>query len=289
MFYIYDVQEDTRKEKRVKLHDPKHEVGLNEKASENVDPIVAKIHEDSQLFGLSDNEKKFNVGKSIKDVKKPVTRRTARAGLQSEGKTVSFGVPKPGKKRKFMDVSQHLVARDSKTTDSNDSTKRGKVLIPKASGLPGWKNSTRIDLTEKKGPATLPLLPNSRKPAAIHDRAVDKKNVSGSVSHNNNAFRSQGTSGFAAFSTIGRSRNSPFEFSSTSNDKSSKKLLTSTSSKSELSSKTKFEPPSQKLGKIEESKVYNSTASTSDSEGLEPRRSNRRIQPTSRVSFFYVL
>ncbi|CAM8987019.1 unnamed protein product [Rhodiola kirilowii] len=273
---------DTRQEKRMKLCDPaEHKVERNEKASEKVDP-ESKIHGEPRLLGLSDNEKTFDVGKSSKDGKRPADHRMARLGLQNEGNKVSFGVPRPGKKRKFMDVSQHYVSCDVKTNESNDSTRRSKILMPKGSGLPGWKSGTRIDLREKQVPATKLTLANSRKATGVPDRTFDKNNVSSTVSSKENAFRSQGMTGFASFSSTGRARNAPFEFSASSNEKFSKKLA-STSSKPGLSSKTNFEPPSQKLGKIEENKVYISAAGTANSEGVEPRRSNRRIQPTSRL------
>lgn len=56
-----------------------------------------------------------------------------------------FGVPKPGKKSKFIPVSKHLVGKMDKIGDGNDSIKFAKYLVPQLSrssqsisGKTGW-------------------------------------------------------------------------------------------------------------------------------------------------------
>uniref|UniRef100_A0A7N0RC50 Agenet domain-containing protein n=1 Tax=Kalanchoe fedtschenkoi TaxID=63787 RepID=A0A7N0RC50_KALFE len=274
---------DMRQEKRMKFYDTEHEIKRNDKESDKLDTTESEMRADSRLVGLSNNEKAFDVGKSCRDDKRPVTHRMARSGLQNEGKKVTFGVPRSGKKRKFMDVSQHYVSRDSKMHEKNDSTRRAKMLMPQGSGLPVWKSSTRIDVREKQMPATQLRVPNSRKLTGVQDRTLEKNSISSAVSRNDNTFKSEGMTGFASFSSIGKARRAPFGFSSSSDEHSVKRRFTSTSSKSELASKSKLELPFQKLGKIEEDKVYSRTVSVSISEGAEPRRSSRRMQPTSRL------
>lgn len=54
--------------------------------------------------------------------------------------------------------------------------------------------------------------------------------------------------------------------------------------KPERANKGKLAPAVGKLAKIEEEKVFNGNTTKPNSNVIEPRRSNRRIQPTSRVS-----
>ncbi|GAB4858050.1 hypothetical protein Ancab_015952 [Ancistrocladus abbreviatus] len=65
-------------------------------------------------------------------------------------------------------------------------------------------------------------------------------------------------------------------------DGSSKNISTSIN-KSERLSKRRVAPSVGKLTKIEEDKVYDGNPDKSMPEVVEPRRSNRRIQPTHRL------
>lgn len=55
---------------------------------------------------------------------------------------------------------------------------------------------------------------------------------------------------------------------------------------SSRASKGKLAPARVKSGKVEMEKALNDNPMKSASDMVEPRRSNRRIQPTSRVSFY---
>ncbi|KAK8475570.1 hypothetical protein V6N13_139859 [Hibiscus sabdariffa] len=68
-----------------------------------------------------------------------------------------------------------------------------------------------------------------------------------------------------------------------SSDAPSKRTSTS-NAKSERSSKPKLAPASGKAAKIEEEKGFDDNSMKTISEA-EPRRSNRRIQPTSRYAY----
>jgi len=54
---------------------------------------------------------------------------------------------------------------------------------------------------------------------------------------------------------------------------------------SSRASKGKLAPARDKMGKVDSDKALNDNPIKSASDAVEPRRSNRRIQPTSRVSF----
>lgn len=62
------------------------------------------------------------------------------------------------------------------------------------------------------------------------------------------------------------------------------KKASSFHTKPERANKGKLAPAVGKLAKIEEEKVFNGNPTKPNSNVIEPRRSNRRIQPTSRVS-----
>ena len=88
-----------------------------------------------RLLDLTENDRVFNIGKYSKNENKSDAHRMVRTGLQKEGSRVIFGVPKPGKKRKFMEVSKHYVAHEnSKIGDRNDSVKLTNFLMPPSSG-----------------------------------------------------------------------------------------------------------------------------------------------------------
>lgn len=279
-----------------------------EKSTDNLD--VGKL-EESRILDLAANEKRFNVGKSTRNVSKPDAPRMARTGLQKQGSGVIFGVPKPGKKRKFMEVSKYNVADQSnKNIEANDSLKYLKYMAPQGPGSRGLKNDPkekRIAESKLKGL-------KSGKLQAVSGRTVLQRenfstsaistsgdsttgdhtgNVKDSLSNVDNLSRKQNLMETVSFSGSVEPAETPFIFASLAPalDGPSKKISTSTA-KSERANKGKLAPASGKLGKIEEDKVFNGNTARSTSEVVEPRRSNRRIQPTSRVSIsisFYLM
>src|SRR4051812_3278738 len=99
------------REKRTKLGSPAQELVKGKDktlkgtyASESANPSELR------LLNLNEDHKVFNVGKNIKNEKNSDAHRLARSGLQKEGPKVIFGVPKQGRKKKFMEVSKHYVA-----------------------------------------------------------------------------------------------------------------------------------------------------------------------------------
>lgn len=293
------MQGDTPHEKRPKLGSHAVEVKGKEKISKGIDAVESANPGELRLLNLTENDKVFNIGKNNKNENKPDTQRMVRSGLQKEGPRVIFGLPKPGKKRKFMEVSKHYVADGTgKTNDGNDSVKLANFLIPHGSGSRGWKNSSKNDPKEKLGADTKPKTLKSGKPPSglgrvippkenplsnsrVNDMTSRTERVKDSSSHFKNASESENQVERASYSGTTGAVGGPILYSSlaTSGDSHpTKKTSTSRASKGKLA------PAGRKLGKVEMEKALNGNPAKSTSEIMEPRRSNRRIQPTSRVS-----
>ncbi|KAI3821839.1 hypothetical protein L1987_09412 [Smallanthus sonchifolius] len=237
-------------EKRLKVGSPIVESKRKAGSSENIDVVNLRKQEESRPLSLSAHESVFNVG-STRD-NKVKTHRTMRIGLQKEGPGVTFGVPRPGKNQKFMDVSKHYVADGSNIT-AHDSIKFTRYLIPHPPGSRGWKNNSRSDPKEKQAAETKPQMLKSRKPPVPSVRTLSSK------------------------STINKSRLDPVSDGENQTGQRIQLEHGSSSSiedKSERLNKRKFTPTTG--GKTD--KVENSLP-----ELVEPRRSNRKIQPTSRL------
>ncbi|KAL2472042.1 protein SWOLLEN 1 [Abeliophyllum distichum] len=171
-----------------------------------------------------------------------------RSGLQKDGSRVIFGVPKPGKKRKFMDVSKHYVSdKSTKINVPSDSVKLANYLMPQGSGSRGWKNSSKIDSKEKQAAESKSKALNSGKPP-IPSRMLSHKDDSTYLKDENESASSQET----------------------------RKRAPAASTKSDRPNKGKLVPAGRKP-------PNNDANDDSVPEVVEPRRSNRRIQPTSRL------
>ncbi|KAI4315247.1 hypothetical protein L6164_028077 [Bauhinia variegata] len=289
---------DTPHEKRAKLVSHAIETKGKDKMSKGTDDVESVNPNELRLLDLTENEKVFNIGKSSRNENKPDTQRMARTGLQKEGSRVIFGVPKPGKKRKFMEVSKHYVAdRSDKINDGNDSVKLANFLVPQGSGSRGWKNNSKAEAKEKRGADPKPKTSKSGKPQNVLGRTIPPKNnpstnnfshpsdptehtekIKDSGSHFKNASGSENLKEIASFSASdGAGEGQIYSSLATSTDAPSSKTSSSRASKGKLA------PAGGKLGKIEEEKALNSNLLKATSEVIEPRRSNRRIQPTSRL------
>ncbi|GAU24507.1 hypothetical protein TSUD_156190, partial [Trifolium subterraneum] len=272
---------DTPREKRPKLGSP---------ARELANPSELRF------FNLTEDDKVFNVGKNNKNEKKPDSHRLARSGLQKEGPRVIFGVPKPGKKKKFMDVSKHYVADGtSRINDGNDSVKIANSSIPHASGSRGWNNNSIKDTKEKPGADFKPISKLGR-PQNVLGRVISSKQkplsnsnandltnraerIKDTSNHFNNASQRENQTERASNSgSTGAAPTSYSSRASSTDSHPSKKPPTSRVSKG------KFAPGGGRSGKVEAEKALNGNKVKSTSEEvLEPRRSNRKIQPTSRL------
>ena len=297
--FTFCMQGDTPHEKRPKLGSPAVEVKGKDKMSKGIDAVDSVNPGELRLLNLTENDKVFNIGKNSKNENKRDTHTMVRTGLQKEGSRVIFGVPKPGKKRKFMEVSKHYVAGGTnKSNDENDSVKLANFLIPQGSGSRGWKNSSKNDTKEKLGVDPKPKTFKSIKPHSVLGRVIPPKENSLSTSHTNdltsrterikdsssqlkNASESENQVGSASYSRTTGAGGGPVLYSSlaTSTDSHPTKKTSTT-----RASKGKLAPAGGKLSKVEAEKASNRNQVKFTSEVIEPRRSNRRIQPTSRVS-----
>ncbi|XP_015167853.1 uncharacterized protein [Solanum tuberosum] len=280
-------QGDTPKEKRVKLGNPASEDTGNDGLSKKMEPLVPVTNESATLLPLSVTEKTFNIG-SNKDDSKPNTLRTMRSGLHKEGSKV-FGVPKPGKKRKFMEVSKHYVsdrATKSNAAPAHGSAKFTKYLMPQATGTGGWKTNSRTDLKEKQQTIEARRkLPKPSKPPSsartLKDNSITSTGDASGADHtvgdaiedakheaqqpNVGNFVSnaeEGAEGPLKFRSEALPTNIPKKASTSSNrgEGMKKRIPISNLKSSKIEVKDKMMP-----------------------EVNEPRRSNRKIQPTSRL------
>lgn len=277
-------QGDTPKEKRVKLGNRAIEDTGNDGLSKKMDPLVPVTNEPATLLPLSVNEKTFNIG-STKDDNKPNTLRTMRSGLQKEGSKV-FGVPKPGKKRKFMEVSKHYVSdRATKSNAAHGSAKFTKYLMPQATGTGGWKTNSRTDLKEKQAIDGRRKLPKPSKPPSsarnLKDNSVTSTGdasgadhmVGDAIEYDKHEAQQPNVVNFVSNAEEGAE--GPMKFRSEALPTNIPKKASTSSNRGE-GMKKKIPVSSLKSRKVEvKDKMI--------PEVNEPRRSNRRIQPTSRL------
>ncbi|KAJ6813983.1 uncharacterized protein M6B38_139605 [Iris pallida] len=141
---------DTPQEKRRKLGSPEAKIDTNlngrgiEKLSKKIPLEDLRNPEESRPLNLSAKDRIFSVGRIVREqgISDALVKRK---GLQKERSRVIFGVPKPGKKRKFMEVSKHYVTdnKTNKASKGNESLKFAKYLMPQQSGL--WKYTSKVE------------------------------------------------------------------------------------------------------------------------------------------------
>ncbi|XP_044476340.1 uncharacterized protein LOC123203916 isoform X2 [Mangifera indica] len=291
-------------EKRPRLGDHAGDSKGKDKMSKDIGIMESRKPDEPDL---SASEKIFCMGKNTRDENKPVTLGMIRCGLQKEGSGVVFGVPKPGKKRKFMEVSKHYVVdQASKSSGANDTVKFTKYSMPQgqASGSRGWRNASRSEPKEKRAAVSKPKVPKSGKPPSVSGRTLMQKDnfVSSSVSapddggavakikdsarHVDTTLEKNDLMEFKSMTNSEGALEGPILFTSNSMPLTSNtvsKKASASNSKTEKVTKGKLVPAAGKLTKIEEDKVFSDNSAKSASELVEPRRSNRRIQPTSRL------
>ncbi|XP_022875433.1 uncharacterized protein LOC111393895 isoform X1 [Olea europaea var. sylvestris] len=267
-------QGETPQEKRLKRGSNAIESKGKGKMSKDIEFVELGMQEESGLLPLSSNEKVFSIG-TTRDENKVDTTRTMRSGLQKDGSKVIFGVPKPGKKRKFMDVSKHYVSdKSNKTNVPSDSVKLANCLMPQGSGSRGWKNSSKIDSKEKQAAESKSKSLNPGKPP-IPSRMSSRKDYS-TYSKDENESGERNLTAFGTVSNVKEVAEGPVVFSSQASSQEIRKRAPSANTKSDRSNKGKLIPAGRKP-------ANNDANYSSAPEVVEPRRSNRRIQPTSRL------
>ncbi|KAI4303259.1 hypothetical protein MLD38_038910 [Melastoma candidum] len=282
------IEGETPQEKRAKLGSPGLVPRENDKESKETQHVVDKekpLNEES--LKLTSDEKVFNIGKKAVDGKKDPVR--IRTGLQKEGSRVVIGVPKPGKKRKFMEVSKHLVGSQTKKTDEfKDSTRLASYLIPQGGGPRGWKPFPRSDMKDKGvTDANAKVLRSGRSKNTLGRTLPPKTNLAAAKSSSvptrdiidHDGFKRHNTSEFKPLSESEDAASDGHAEPVTSSDTGSFK----TSATARAAPVTKGRAPGGKVAKAEANNALNNDSFKSAADGAEPRRSNRRIQPTSRL------
>ena len=288
-------------EKRMKLGSPAVEVKRKDKMPTIVEDVEsAKPADQSSLF-LSANEKVFNIGRNTQTENRSNPLKTSWTGLQKGTSRVVIGVPKPGKKRKFMEVSKHYDAA-TRTTKANDSTKLAKYLMPQGSTSKGLKRTSKYETKEKSANAVKPMAVKSGKEPSMSGKTILQNEILfANVSADVNSLATD-------HAVITKDSESQNESASTKNNQidvpsfcsteeapegsvvfppaHASKKTSSFHTKLERANKGKLAPAVGKLAKIEEKEVFNGNPTKPNSNVTEPRRSNRRIQPTSRVSLY---
>ncbi|KAL8136627.1 hypothetical protein V2J09_002628 [Rumex salicifolius] len=265
-------ESDTPLEKRPRLQSPSRSSKEKNQLSDGAE-LVAGKPEPSKLQTLTADDKVFNIGKSSKAETRPDVRRTLRTGLQKEKSRVVFGVPKPGKKQKFMEVSKHFSTNQNrKDNETKDPVKFAKYLIPqRGAATRGRKIQPRVDSKETQAPKA-----SSSKARSVSSRTVSQKgNYEGTI-HGEDVEKSavieENTSNIPGSSSVTDAAAERPLSSLFANQLDKKSSL---NAKTELLNKRKQGVLSGPLTKIDEEKA---TADAS-----EPRRSHRRFQPTHRL------
>lgn len=270
-------QGDTPQEKRVKLGHPAVEAAMEGEITKDTDLVKSKEREESKKLPLLANETEFSIGNNTGDIKLEAPR-TARTGLQKEGSRVVIGVPKPGKKRKFMDVSKHLDSdRSSKNTKTSDSVKTARSL-PRGPGGRSWNNNNDVNIKEKQAAADKPKVYRSGKPQNVSggvlpqkiNSSVSAKSTGKSVSRDEN---NSGQQNLMEFGTVSDSQDTS---EGPNSSKVPRRRVPSSKTKSVPLNKGNRAASGGEFGKKVEQDI-------SFPHVAEPRRSNRKIQPTSRL------
>ncbi|CAN6288796.1 unnamed protein product [Urochloa humidicola] len=259
----------------------------------------AKKPEELKPLALSQRDMVFNVGKSVVENKSDAVA-FKRPGLQKEGSKVVYGVPKHGKKKKFMEVSKHYDAGQcDKISEGNAPGRLAKHSMPQ---LPRPRENTfKVDhIRGRRVGEMRSRLPKPTKSQNVAANSVpDKVSLPMSVP---NSGVSERTFGFAGRTTSTSNIEKPTveknnsalgmglrtEVPSVSEMQAASTVPTSKQNVSTNNrAKRKYGPT---VGNVNRS-IRTSEKISSDSgepqrtssDSAEPRRSNRRIQPTSRL------
>ncbi|XP_044972240.1 uncharacterized protein LOC123439612 isoform X1 [Hordeum vulgare subsp. vulgare] len=241
-------------------------------------------------LALSDRDVLFNIGKGATEIK-----TTRRPGLQKEGTKV-FGVPKPGKKKKFMDVSKHYVGDQAdKISEGSAASRFAKHPVPQ---VPRPRESTlKLDQRAKRASDMRSRGLKSAKSQTTSTNSVPGEGPSSTAVPSSSALES--TFAFAASTA---SSSNPVNITVENNNSThATDLRTEDASIPESRlpatptipaikknpsaanrAKRKFVPSADSNVNRRVLKTPDVSAKTS-SDSAEPRRSNRRIQPTSRL------
>ncbi|TVU31701.1 hypothetical protein EJB05_23399, partial [Eragrostis curvula] len=255
----------------------------------------SKKPEEPKPLALSQRDMTFNVGKSVVENKTDALA-FKRPGLQKEGSKVVYGVPKHGRRKKFMEVSKHYVAGQSdRISESNASSRVPKHTVPP---LPRPRdNASKIDQrgrrlgeVRSRGPPK-----PSKSQCGAANTIIDKDSLSMPVPSSgvfgrnfaftgstSNTEKSTVEKNKVLFGTVPRIEDpSVSEVQAVSSTPTSSQDVPTTNR-----TKRKHVPSVDNRSIRKTSERSSSDAAElqrTSSDSAEPRRSNRRIQPTSRL------
>ncbi|KAL0727682.1 hypothetical protein Bca4012_023775 [Brassica carinata] len=265
---------DTPKEKRPRLGAPAFVAEVKDTKMKTVDDADLANPPQTGVLDLGVSENKFNIGRSTKEENKPGPPRMKRTGLQTQGAKVIYGVPKPGKKRKFMDVSKHYVSEASTTSrEGKEPARPVKPIVPQNPGPGSWRLPSKTVSREKQTmipkPKTFRPAPKAKEKPVAAARIIPRKDS-----------RNTGSK-MESDDVVDKSGESKGTVSETNTKGTGEEQTTSSSQGQGQGQNTSSLGTVSKgrLAKIEEDKSNSSKAS----HGMEPRRSVRKIQPTSRL------
>lgn len=254
-------------------------------------------------------DKFLTAGKSLTDDGSSAGIKVNQIGLQTEGSKVVFGIPRQAKKRKFMDVSKHYVA-DTMTRSISDGKSSGKIDIPKSSVFnnhSGWRATNKVE--DKKSKKPMISRPKDPKLGKDHDgQSKAKPEKDKSLFANLTKDTSAQDFGFSAIPKPG-SRRVGLGGNAPSTQKSGETPHLSVSretmirrpgpspsikvkttvvepeqgSKAKPSSASDSSSLNVEKGTVPQEVTKDKVAGKATADIMEPRRSNRRIQPTSRL------
>lgn len=270
---------DTPKEKRPRLGAPAPVAeGKDTKMETAVDPDLGKPPQ-TGVLDLGVSETTFNIGRKEGN---PGPLRMKRTGLQTQGAKVIYGVPKPGKTRKFMDVSKHYISEASnQTRKQKEPAKAVKPIVPQNPGPGSWRLPSKPrekQTTTTTKPKTFKPAPKTKEKPVAAPRIIPRKDSRNTTSLNMESEDAVGQSG----ENKGPASTSRDPAKGTGEEQITSSSQGQDSSSSTTTGKGKVAPTAGRLPKIEEAKALDDNSSKA-SDGMEPRRSVRRIQPTSRL------
>ncbi|KAJ0251259.1 G2484-1 protein [Hirschfeldia incana] len=267
---------DTPKEKRPRVGPsaPVSEV-KDTKMETADDPDLGKMPQ-TGVLDLGVSETTFNIGTSTREAGNPGPPRMKRTGLQTQGAKVIYGVPKPGKTRKFMDVSKHYVSEASnQTRKQKEPAKPVKPIVPQNPGPGSWRLPSKPrekQTTTSKPKSFIKAAPKTKEKPVAASRVIPRKDS-----------RNTPASSVESDDAVGQSGENNSTASGTVSSVTSKGTGEEQNSSSITTGKGIVAPTAGRLlAKIEEDKALADNSSNA-SDGMEPRRSVRRIQPTSRL------
>ncbi|XP_076961020.1 protein SWOLLEN 1-like [Bidens hawaiensis] len=255
-------------------------------------------HEKRQKFGSSVLEVKptAELSKSVNLV------RPTSSGLLREQSRVVFGVPKPGKNQKFMDVNMHCVADKNNQNNMSHTSKnnvkekqadevKSKVIKTRKPPIPSFKTLTQ----ESKSKPSKPTDENFSGQPNIMD--VDSSNAELMKSQNNMSRASKNNSKTTnekqvdeGKSKVIKTRKPPIpSFKTLTRESKSKPSKPTDENLSGQPNMMDVDSSNaEDVNKMSSSKAVGKTAAKVDvnkksTSEVETRRSVRRIQPTSRL------